>query len=308
MGSGHDHDHGPGPAAVASRGRLALVLTITASVLVAEVVGAIVTGSLALLADAAHLLTDAAGLAIALLAAHLITRPATSRRTWGFQRAETLAAAAQALLLLGVGSYVFVEAIRRLFEPPEVASLGMLVFGIVGLIGNAICLTILVRSRTGNLNLRAAFLEVLNDALGSVAVVVAAIVIATTGWTRADAVVSLLIAVLIVPRTLSLLRDTTRVLLESAPVGLDLDDVRRHILEVPHVQAIHDLHASQIATGLPVLSAHIVVDDECFDDGHIPRLLDQLQACVAEHFPVSVEHSTFQFEQASHTQHESGHH
>jgi len=305
---GHDHDHGPDSAAVTNRRRLALVLSITGTVLVAEVVGAILTGSLALLADAGHMLTDAAGLAIALLAAHLITRPATMRRTWGFQRAETLAAAAQALLLLGVGIYVFVEAIRRLFEPPEIAPIGMLVFGIVGLVGNVVSMTVLARGHTANLNVRAAFLEVLNDALGSVAVIVAAIVIATTGWTRADAIVSLLIAVLIVPRTLMLLRDTTRVLLESTPTGLDLEDVRRHILAVPHVQAVHDLHASQIATGLPVLSAHVVVDDDCFHDGHIPQLLDQLQACVADHFPVSVEHSTFQFEQAAHTQHETGHH
>ena len=303
---GHDHD--TDAAAVADRRRLTLVLAITGTVLVAEVLGAIWTGSLALLADAGHMLTDTAGLVLALLAAHLVTRPPTSRRTWGLQRAETLAAALQALLLLGVGVYVFVEGIRRLFEPPEVASLGMLVFGIVGLVGNAISITLLARSRTATLNLRAAFLEVLNDALGSVAVIVAAIVIATTGWTRADAIVSLLIAFLIVPRTVTLLRDTARVLLESTPSGLDLDDVRRHILEVPHVRSVHDLHASQIATGLPVLSAHIVVDDECFHDGHIPRLLDQLQACVAEHFPVSVEHSTFQFEQASHAQHETGHH
>ena len=302
------HDHNADPGAVADRRRLTLVLVITGSVLVAEVVGAIWTGSLALLADAGHMLTDTAGLVMALLAAHLVTRPPTSRRTWGFQRAETLAAALQALVLLGVGIYVFVEGIRRLFEPPEVASVGMLVFGIVGLAGNVICITLLARSRTANLNLRAAFLEVLNDALGSVAVIVAAIVIATTGWTRADAVVSLLIAVLILPRTVALLRDTARVLLESTPAGLNLDDVRRHILEVPHVQAVHDLHASQIATGLPVLSAHIVVDDECFHDGHIPRLLDQLQACVAQHFPVSVEHSTFQFEQSSHSLHETGHH
>ena len=302
------HDHGPDPAATADRRRLTLVLAITGSVLVAEVVGAIWTGSLALLADAGHMLTDTAGLVMALLAAHLVTRPPTSRRTWGFRRAETLAAASQALLLLGVGIYVFVEGIRRLVEPPEVASVGMLVFGVVGLVGNVISIILLARSRTGNLNLRAAFLEVLIDALGSVAVIVAAIVIATTGWTRADALVSLLIAVLILPRTVTLLRDTARVLLESTPAGLDLDEVRRHILEVPHIQDVHDLHASQIATGLPVLSAHIVVDDECFHDGHIPRLLDQLQACVAGHFPVSVEHSTFQFEQASHAQHETGQH
>ena len=168
---------------------------------------------------------------------------------------------------------------------------------------------VLATSRASNLNLRAAFLEVLNDALGSVAVIVAAIVIATTGWTRADAVVSLLIGLLILPRTVALLRDTGRVLLEATPAGLDLDSVRQHILDVPHVRQVHDLHASQIASGLPVLSAHVVVDDDCFYDGHLARLLDDLQGCVAEHFPVSVAQSTFQFEQAGHIRHEvTGHH
>lgn len=309
MGGGHDHDHGGADlAAVSNRRQIALVLAITGTVLVAEVIGAVWTGSLALLADAGHMLTDAAGLVLALIAAHLVTRPATSRRTWGYQRAETLAAAAQALLLLGVGIYVLVEGIRRLVDPSEVASSGMLVFGIVGLVGNIVAISLLAGSRSANLNLRAAFLEVLNDALGSVAVIVAAIVIATTGWTRADAIVSLLIGVLILPRTLTLLRDTTRVLLESTPVGLDVDDIRAHILEVPHVQAVHDLHASQIATGLPVITAHVVVDDECFYDGHLARLLDHLQTCVASHFAISVEHSTFQFEQASHIEHEGSRH
>ncbi len=309
MSGGHGHDHSsPDLAAVGNRRRITLVLTITGTVMVAEVIGAVWTGSLALLADAGHMLTDTAGLVLALIAAHLITRPATSRRTWGYQRAETLAAAAQALLLLGVGIYVLVEGIRRLVEPPEVASTGMLIFGIVGLVGNAISISLLAGSRSANLNQRAAFLEVLNDALGSVAVIVAAVVIATTGWTRADAIVSLLIGVLILPRTLTLLRDTARVLLESTPIGLDLDDIRAHILEVPHVQAVHDLHASQIATGLPVLTAHVVVDDQCFYDGHLAQLLDDLQNCVASHFAISVEHSTFQFEQASHTEHEASHH
>jgi cobalt-zinc-cadmium efflux system protein len=304
----HGHDHAASNAEDTNKGRLLLVVCITATVLVAEVVGAWLTGSLALLADAGHMLTDLAGLLLALLAANLVTKPVTSGRTWGFRRAETLAAGLQALLLLAVGAYVFVEGIRRLFEPPEVASVGMLVFGIVGLAGNAVGLAVLMRSRSANLNLRAAFLEVLNDALGSVAVIVAAIIIATTGWTRADAVVSLLIAVLIVPRTIVLLRDVGRVLLESTPRGLDLDEVRRHILGVPHVQAVHDLHASQIATGLPVLTAHVVVDDECFYDGHLAHLLDDMQACVAGHFSVSVEHSTFQFEKTSHAKHEAAHH
>ncbi len=288
--------------------RLTAVLAITVAVLIAQVVGAVVTGSLALLAEAGHVLSDAAGLTMALAATRLADRPATTSRTWGYRRAEVLAAALQALLLLGVGCYVVIEGVRRLIDPPDLASTGMLVFGAVGLAGNAASLLILTSSRAANLNLRAAFLEVLTDALGSVAVIVGALVIAATGWTRADPVVSLLIGAFILPRTIRLLRESGAVLLESTPQGLDLDEVKRHILAVPHVRDVHDLHASQIATDLPVLTAHVVLDDECFFDGHAPGMLDQLQACVAEHFPVSVEHSTFQFERAEHLGHESGQH
>lgn len=204
--------------------------------------------------------------------------------------------------------FVLVEGVRRLLEPPQVASTAMGVFGIVGLAGNLASMLILARAGSSNLNLRAALLEVANDALGSVAVLLAAVVIATTGWLRADAVVSMLIALLILPRTLRLLRETAEVLLEATPRELDLDDVRRHLLELDHVHAVHDLHASQITTGLPVLTAHVVIDDSCFIDGHAPRMLDQLQACVAGHFAIAVEHSTFQLEPASHGEHEAGVH
>lgn len=299
-------DHSREPAGD-DRRRLAVVLGITFAVLVAEVVGAAVSGSLALLADAGHVLADVAGLLIALIAATLAVRPATARRTWGYRRAEVLAATLQAAVLLAVGVFVLVEGVRRLLEPPEVGSTAMAVFGAVGLAGNVASLLVLTRGRD-NLNMRAAFLEVVNDALGSVAVLVAAVVIATTGWLRADAVVSILIGLLILPRTLRLLRETVEVLLEATPRGLDLDQVRQHLLELPHVHAVHDLHASQIATGLPVLTAHVVIDDSCFHDGHAPQMLDQLQACVAGHFPVAVEHSTFQLEPRSHAHHEAGAH
>nr|WP_240896588.1 cation diffusion facilitator family transporter [Kineococcus vitellinus] len=284
---------------------MAGALAVTAVVLVAEAVGAWLSGSLALLADAGHVLTDVAGLVIALIAASLAARPASARRTWGYRRAEVLAATLQAAALLAVGVFVLVEGVRRLLDPPEVASGAMVVFGVVGLVGNVVALLLLLRGDGGrSINVRAAVLEVVNDGLGSVAVIVAAVVIALTGWTRADAVVSLLIGVLIVPRTLGLLRETTSVLLEETPPGLDLEDVRRHLLELPHVQAVHDLHASRITSGLPVLSAHVVLDDSCFSDGHAPEILDQLQACVAEHFPVAVEHATFQLEPQGHGGHE----
>jgi cobalt-zinc-cadmium efflux system protein len=301
--TGHDHDHAT--AAGAPRRRLAIAFGITATILVAEIVGAVTTGSLALLVDAAHMLTDAGSLAVALFAATLTTRPATAQRTWGFGRAEVIAAAAQAGVLLAVGLFVLVEAVQRLFNPPELAPSQLLVFGIIGLVGNVASILVLATSRSANFNLRAAFLEVVNDALGSVAVIGAAVVILFTGWAGADAVAAILIGILILPRAFTLLRETLNVLLEATPKGLDLDSVRTHILELDHVRSVHDLHASQIATGLPVLTAHVVIDTECFRDGHAPQLLDQLQECVATHFNVSVEHSTFQLEPLSHESHEN---
>lgn len=294
------HDH----STPSGRGRLGIALGITAAVMAAEVVGAILTGSLALLVDAAHMLTDAGGLAIALTAASLVNRPANSKRTFGFARAEMLGATAQAAILLAVGIVVLVEAVRRLFAPPEIAGGLLVVFGLIGLAGNVASIAVLASGRNANLNLKAAFLEVVNDALGSLAVIAAATVIALTGFQLADALAAILIGVLILPRAFLLLKETTSVLLESTPRGLDLDSVRDHLLELPHVQAVHDLHVSQIATGLPVLTAHVVVDDSCFYDGHTAQMLDDLQHCVAEHFDVAVEHSTFQLEPAGHGAHE----
>jgi cobalt-zinc-cadmium efflux system protein len=307
MASSHDHQHSHSlGAGSGNHAKLALVLAITGAVLVIEVVGAIVSGSLALLADAGHILTDIAGLSMALIAARLAGRPMNDLRTWGFLRAEVLAAAAQAAILLAVGGYILVEGVRRLFSAPTVSSPAMVVFGLVGLAGNGVAIAVLARSRSDNLNMRAAFLEVVNDALGSTAVLIAAVVIALTAWQRADAVASLLIGVLIVPRTLRLLRESVNVLLESTPKDLDLGDVRRHVLGVEHVHGVHDLHATQVATGLPVFSAHVVVDDSCFHDGHLTGLLDQIQSCLAGHF--DVQHSTIQFEAASHADHEPAAH
>ena len=300
--SGHAHGHAHGGSGLGQSRTLAIVLAISSTILVAEVVGAYLSGSLALLADAGHVLTDVAGLSLALFAAVLAARPATPERTWGYQRAEVLAAAAQASVLLAVGAFILVEGVRRLFAPPEVLPGIMIVFGVVGLGGNALSIFVLSRAGTGNLNTRAARLEVLGDALGAVAVLVAAVVVLVTGWLQADAVASLAIGLLILPRTWKLLRETVDVLLEGTPKSLDLTAVREHVLGVPHVHAIHDLHASRVSSDLPVLTAHVVVDDSCFLDGHLPQLLDELQACLAGHFDVT--HSTFQFEPVGHSEHE----
>jgi cobalt-zinc-cadmium efflux system protein len=159
-----------------------------------------------------------------------------------------------------------------------------------------------------DLNSRAALLEVANDALGSVGVLAAGLVIALTGWTRADAVAAVLVGALIVPRTLRLLRDALEVLLESVPRGVDLEDVRTHLLQQDHVLAVHDLHVTRVSSSLPVLSAHVVVEAVCFRNGSAPAVLDALQHCVAGHFAVSMTHSTFQLEPPAHTEHEAGTH
>ncbi|MFT3889103.1 MAG: cation diffusion facilitator family transporter [Arachnia sp.] len=294
----HGHSHAPGAedlaAAPEQRRRLLVVVALTAAVLVAQIVGSALTGSLALLTDTVHATTDVAGLVVALTAATLMLRPASTQRTWGFRRIEVVAAAGQAALLLGVGVLAAVEGIRRLFVPPEVPSGELLVFGLIGLAANIASMLILYRGRGANFNMRAAFLEVVSDTLGSLGVIVAAIVIATTGFQRADALAALFIAALIVPRAFSIMRGTTRVLMEFAPEGLDLDVVRAHIAEVEHVVDVHDLHASTVATGLPVLTAHVVLGEECFRDGHALEILRSVRSCVADHFDVA--HTTFQLE------------
>jgi cobalt-zinc-cadmium efflux system protein len=298
----HDHAH---PGASASTGRALLVaFCISAAILLAEVVGAVVTGSLALLVDAGHMVVDTGGLAIGLVAVRLARRTPTSRRTWGYQRAEVLGATAQAAILLAVGVYVIIAAVQRLFVPEDIPSGPLLVFGVIGLVGNLVAFAVLTRAEGESFTSRAARLEVLNDSLGSVAVIAAAIVVALTGWQRADSVAAILIGVLILPRALRLLRETADVLLESTPRGLDLDAVRTHLLRLDHVLAVHDLHASLVATGTPTLTAHVVIDDHCFTTAHAPAILDELQQCVGEHFDVPVEHSTFQLEPASHRSHE----
>ena len=300
MGAGHNHS----PAAGDHRIKLWIAFGVTASIVVVQLVGTIITGSLALLADTVHAITDASGLLVALIAATLMLKPPTPKRTWGFRRIEVIAALGQAALLLGIGVYAAIEGIRRLVDPPEVPPMELLVFGVLGLVANILALTVLASSRGANFNMRAAFLEVLNDALGSLGVIVAAIVMATTGFLQADALASLFIVALIVPRAYVLMRETLSVLMEFTPKGLDLDEVRRHIMELEHVIDVHDLHASTVATGLPVLTAHIVVKDECFTSGHVAQQLQAVQECVTEHFEVAVHHSTFQIETADIAAHE----
>ncbi|MEV0481795.1 cation diffusion facilitator family transporter [Streptomyces sp. NPDC050508] len=308
MGAGHDHGHShgapvTGTAAAAYRGRLRVALGITLTVMVVEVVGGLLADSLALIADAAHMATDALGLGMALLAIHFANRPATGNRTFGYARAEILAALANCLLLLGVGGYVLYEAVQRFVTPADTEGGLTVVFGLIGLVANMISLTLLVRGQKESLNVRGAFLEVAADALGSLAVIISAVVILTTGRQAADPIASLAIGLMIVPRTLKLLRETLDVLLESAPKDVDMQDVRAHILALDGVEDVHDLHAWTITSGMPVLSAHVVVRSDVLNAIGNEKILHELQGCLGDHF--DVEHCTFQLEPGGHAEHEA---
>ncbi|MGV9548537.1 cation diffusion facilitator family transporter [Streptomyces ardesiacus] len=308
MGAGHDHGHAHGGHAGATvtaeyRGRLRVALAITVFVMVVQIVGGLLADSLALVADSAHMATDALGLGMALLAVHFADRPPSDRRTFGYARAEILAALANCVLLLGVGGYVLFEAIERFLTPAGTDGGLAIVFGVIGLVANTVSLSLLMRGQKESLNVRGAFLEVAADALGSVTVIVSSLVILTTGWQPADPIASLVIGLMIVPRTVRLLRETLDVLLEAAPKNVDIAEVRAHILALDGVEDVHDLHAWTITSGMPVLSAHVVVNGEALSAIGHEKMLHELQGCLGDHF--DVEHCTFQLEPSGHAEHEA---
>lgn len=309
VGHGHGHGHAAGhghgagdPAA--DRRRLAAALLITAVVLVSGAVGAVLTGSLALLADLGHQITDVAALVAAWVASLLAQRPPSARRTFGLGRSEVLGAAVNALALLAVTVWVAVEGVERLVDPasaPDVPGLGLLVFGAVGLLGNLVSLAVLAGGDRGNLNLRGAALHVLGDALGSVAVLAAAAVTLTTGWPHADTVASLVIVLILLPRTVALLREAGHLLLEGTPRGIDVDEVHGALSAVPGVQEVHDLHVWAINDRNPAMSAHLVVETpsaHCGPHG----VLDRASALLRDRF--GLHHSTLQVEASDHADHE----
>ncbi len=284
--------HANGSAAAANRNRLVAVLALSLVMLIVEVAGGLASNSLALLADAGHMLADVSGIGLALLAIWIAGRAPTNGRTFGYLRLEIIAAVTNALLLFGVAAFILFEAWQRLSASPEVGSLLMLAVALTGLAVNGISLYLLRQAQRDSLNMRGAYLEVMGDFAGSAAVIVAAIVIAATTWVQADVVASVVIALLILPRTFGLLREATDVLLEATPKGIDMDHVREHILDAPGVIDCHDLHAWTITSGMNVVSAHVIVAD-----GADPAVtLDALCECLSDDF--DIEHSTFQLETA----------
>ena len=301
---GHSHAHGPGPGA--GRRPLLTALALLAAFMIAEVITAVISGSLALLSDAGHMLSDVGAIGGALWAISLAARPPSGKWTYGLKRAEILSAAANGITLLVVAGIVTAEAISRLIHPPAVDGGPVIAVAAAGIAVNVAATWVLARADRSSLNVQGAFRHVLTDLYGFIGTVIAGIIIVTTGFTRADAIASLIVVALMLKAAWELLRDSGRVLLEAAPEGMDLEQVRAHLAGVPHVLGVHDLHAWTVTSGLPALSAHVVIEDSCFNDGHAPRLLDQLQSCLVGHF--DVEHSTFQLEAAAHAGHEAGTH
>ena len=284
------HSRPAGSAASAGARRMGIVLSLVVGYLAVEVAAGLLTNSLALLADAGHMLTDAAGIGLALLAIWFAGRPATPEKSFGYYRIEIFAAVINAVILFGVAAFVLYEAIQRFAAPPQVVGLPMLGVAAVGLVINLVSMRLLHAGAQGSLNLRGAYLEVLGDLFGSVAVIVAGLVIVLTGWTPIDPIASVVIAALILPRTLALLGEAIDILLQATPRGVDIDEVRRHILRARGVSDIHDLHAWTLTSGLNVVSLHAVMDP-----GADPALvLEELCACLTDDF--DMEHSTIQLE------------
>lgn len=286
MHSGGEH----GSATARHTGRLSWALGLTAAYMFAEIIGGLVTGSLALLADAAHMLTDVAGLALSLIAIRLAAREATAKLTYGYLRLEILAALTNAVVLLLLTVYIVYEAYLRFLAPPEILSLPMLAVAVVGLIVNLISMRLLVGGSSESLNVKGAYFEVLGDMFGSIGVIAAALLTMWTGWRLADPIIGACIGLFIVPRTWILLKQVTNILMEGTPEHIDMDELQRRFLAIPGVRAVRDLHVWTITSGVDALSCHLVVDD--LAQG--PRFLRQARGLVKRDF--GVDHVTIQIE------------
>ncbi len=305
--SEHSHGvHSHGGSANADKRHLGAALGLIVGFMVVEVIAAFVSGSVALLADAGHMLSDAGAIGASIWAISLAARPARGVWTFGFKRAEILSAAGNGVTLLVVGALITVEAIRRLIDPPPVAGLAVLFVALLGVAVNIGASWVLAKANRSSVNVEGAFQHIVTDLYAFVATLLAGIIILATGFRRADSIASLIVVALMLRAAYGLLRDSGRVLLEAAPDGVDLDDLRKHLMDAEHVTDVHDLHAWTVTSDLPALSAHVVVTNDCFVSGHCPQILDRLQECLEGHF--DVEHSTFQLEPAGHAAHETGAH
>ena len=295
MGAGHSHSGAaaPGTAAGKHKRRLAMALGLTTAFMIAEVVGGLWTGSLALLADAAHMLTDAGGLALALIAIRFSERPATPQNTYGFARMEVLSALTNAVVLLLLTFYILYEAYQRFLNPPEIIGGPMLAVAVLGLIVNLISMKLLSGGSSESINVKGAYFEVLSDMLGSLGVIVAAVIVLLTGWTLVDPIIGAGIGLFIVPRTWILMKQAIHILLEGTPPEVNVALIEKRLLELPAVTAVHDLHVWTITSGLDAMSCHLVIDDM----GRSSAALAMAQAMLRKEFYLN--HVTIQIEDYS---------
>ncbi|GAA2464436.1 cation diffusion facilitator family transporter [Winogradskya humida] len=291
MGAGHDHGGQAMRAGERHRSRLWWAAGLLAAFMLVEAVAAIMTGSLALLSDAGHMFTDVLGIAMALAAIHAAGRAATdSQRTFGLYRLEVLAALANAVLLTGVAIYVLIEAVQRFTDPQNVPAGSMLLVAAGGLIINLIAFALLRSGAQESLNVRGAYLEVVGDLLGSVGVIVAAVIIALTGWSYADPIVAVVVALMILPRTFALGRSAVRILVQAAPEHLDITVVRDRLAAVPGVCDVHDLHVWTLTSGMDVASAHLSLET----DAELGKVLSSAREAL--HHDFQIDHATLQVE------------
>jgi len=269
---------------------LLIVLSLSGTYLIAEVIGGIMTKSLALLADAAHMLTDVVGLLLAFIAIKIGERKASPQKTFGYYRTEILAAVINAVVLLGISIFVLYEAWQRFEDPPEVQSGSMMIVAGIGLLVNIVGIFIIRKDSNESLNMKGAYFEVLSDMLTSIGVMVAGVIMLTTGWYYADPIISAAIGLLIIPRTLKLLFEAVNVLLEGTPKDVDITVLRRSLEDIPGVLALHDLHVWSLTSGVNAMSAHVIVQD----NKDTNRLLKELNDKASSAFKIS--HTTFQIE------------
>ena len=305
MADGHDHHAGP-PSVDTDRRALTIALVLLVAFMVFEVGAAVASNSLVLLADAGHMLVDVGAIAGSLVAIRLAARPETRSHTYGMKRAEILAAAANAIALLIVSALVTYDAVVRLAHPSPVDGAVLIVVAAVGVAVNLVATLTIALANRRSLNVEGAYRHILTDLYGFVGTLIAGLVIVVWGFDRADAVASLAVVLLMLKAAVQLLRPALRILLEATPEDIDMEEVRRHLMERPEVQSVHDLHAWTLTSSLPILTAHVVVTDECFTTGEAGRVLDHLQDCLSGHFDVA--HSTLQFESPGHIEHELGGH
>jgi cobalt-zinc-cadmium efflux system protein len=302
----HEHSHTHGVSAEADHRYLTITLFLLGGFMVFEVVTAFFSHSLALLADAGHMLADVGAIAGSLVAIRLAARPETRSHTFGMKRAEILAAVGNGITLLVVGALVTFEAIERLVHPAAVHGATLIVVAAVGVVVNLAATFTMSKANRQSLNVEGAYRHILTDLYAFIGTFIAGIIIVTTGFSRADSIASLVVVVLMVKAAIDLLRPALRILLEATPEDIDLEEVRRHLLELNEVASVHDLHVWTLTSSLPILTAHVVVTDDCIRQGEVGRVLDHLQGCLAGHF--DVEHSTLQLEAIGHVDHEVGGH